>query len=150
MQAYERTCYTPSVFFLQWPCWGTDNQDGHALLYEFHQELLSRCSVPTPILPGCYYRLQDLIPMLLRSKGEATKLCLQESCQDCKVKSRLLSKCKLSVWLSQQRQHQIWLWGWISGLAALHTAPYQGQNLLIPTTQPTYSQTEQLPFEPKD
>lgn len=121
---------TPFVPFLLWLCWGTDNQDVHALLHAFHQELLSKCSVLTPVLPGCYYRLQDLILMLLWSEGEAIKLCPQQWCQDCKAKSRLGSKCGYLTLTAEVTSHLAW--GWIWGLAAIHTAPYQGQNMPIP------------------
>lgn len=32
--------------------WATDTEDGLDLLHEF-QELLSKCSMPAPALPGC-------------------------------------------------------------------------------------------------
>lgn len=136
---------TQFVLFLQWLCWGTDNQDVHALLHEFHQELLSKCSVPAPVLPGCYYRLQDLILMLLWSEGEATKLGLQQSCQDCKVKSRLGSECGCLTLTAEVTSH-------LALRLDLRSSNHPHRSLprakLAYTTQPTYSQTKQLLYEP--
>lgn len=61
------------------------------------------------LLQPCQASAVGSIPILLQNMGKEMELCLQQSWQDCKVKSRLVSKWKLSIWFSMQKRNVIWL-----------------------------------------